>query len=328
MTDQLGGGYNLLPTRMRIDFRGATAWVGIGDNRVNAMSVFLLRHPVLRQGRDILIAQEDVTLFFERSFRVHVLPYEREDVMRSIRIRRGLQLGNDGLGRRDALSPPTTRVLKRAARPVRVLVIDPGHGGYEPGVTGQGGYTEKDLTLAVGSALKEILERAVSQKIMLTRTEDIYLSLQQRAALANNGEGDFLLSLHAGGSFSAATNGAAIFYPTLPSTATSRRTGFTPQTLALETLAAAESVGAAFREVTASSLRGIHQAPCRLLSAVAMPGFLLEVGCLTNRTEEALLRTETYQRKIAEGIAKGLIPYLEEHMPQPLDIGLNEPLVE
>lgn len=328
LVDQFHGGFNVLPTRMKIDFMGATAWVQVNDNRVKAMNVFSLRHPVLRLDDDILIAQMDVAPFFEKAFHVTVQSADRPQTP--------VLVANPPAIRPGLLEPAVARprpgerarpgewarfvpLAPSATSPVDVIIIDAGHGGYDVGVEGRGGYQEKTLTLALALKLEAILASSLSQMVILTRRDDRDLTLSQRALLANKGQGGLLLSLHAGGAFSSSANGAALFYPppTLPDAQIERPAGLAPYSdvlpvdYSIQSGAVAYAIGETLVRTTSAALRGIQEAPCRLFGLVAMPGVLIEVGCLTNPSEEALLEMDSYQTKMAEGIAAGLAAYLE-----------------
>ena len=69
---ELGGAYNLLPTRVRVDYGGTTAWLRVDDVRVHALSIFSLRHPIKKLDSDILIAADDITPFFFKAFRSRI----------------------------------------------------------------------------------------------------------------------------------------------------------------------------------------------------------------------------------------------------------------
>ena len=324
LTEQFGGGHEILPTRMKVDLVGSSVWVQINDRRVRSLTIFSLRHPVLRSGQDILIAREDVFTFFSNGFRLSVTA----DTPRlggarppDFSVRRPPQGDGQAVrGEPSAVATGAAGAAKNGARAIGVIVIDPGHGSYDEGIQGRGGFQEKDLVLKVSLKLQEILMESLPQRIVLTRTEDIELSAKQRALFANNSQGDLLVSIHAGGAFSSAANGAALFYPSpaletagtraasaLGAPLASRR-DFSRQSGEL-----ARAIAESFSNETSAAIRGVREAPSRLLKQAAMPGVLIEVGCLTNPSEEALLEMDSYQNKIARGIAQGIVEYLEAH---------------
>jgi len=94
-------------------------------------------------------------------------------------------------------------------------VIDAGHGGDDVGVRGDDGLEEKALTLDVALRVRSLVESRLGLRVILTRDDDHAVSLDERAAAANNGKADLLLSLHANGSLSASPSGAEVFYERL-----------------------------------------------------------------------------------------------------------------
>ena len=317
LAEQLGGGYNVLPTRMRIDLMGTTAWVQIDDDRVDALNIFSLLHPIVRDNDDVIIAVDDIDTFFSRAFRLKVRPYTPLTPPAPITTA-PLATDPDGISIVEPAAPsPAPRAAPREFRgpriTIEVIVIDPGHGGYDLGIEGESGFREKDLNLAIALKVESLLRQTLSQKIILTRSKDLGLTTQQRATLASNAGADLLITIHGGGSPSLTARGAALFYADPASRATGAP-GDPFYRTRLEYAAASADIAGAIGdwivEETSTSLRGLRAAPCRLLSRVTMAGVLVEVGCLTNLTEESLLQESDYQDKLARGIAKGVIAYL------------------
>jgi N-acetylmuramoyl-L-alanine amidase len=113
-----------------------------------------------------------------------------------------------------ATDPPPMLDLAAPAG-LRTVVIDPGHGGDEIGARGPGGTLEKDVTLAVGRRLKAALEARLGVRVLLTRDADRTITLDERAALANNNKADLFISLHANASVRGGAAGAEVFYLSL-----------------------------------------------------------------------------------------------------------------
>lgn len=304
LMEHAGGAYNLLPTRLRVDYRGTTAWLRAGDVRVHALSIFSLRYPILNRNGDTLIAALDVLPFFLKAFRATIYSDSR--------------LENS----KQAAEPETdedetdTRLvsLPRLGEENTIVVIDPGHGGYDAGLQGPGGYEEKTLSMDIARRLKPILENMLRVRVLLTRSEDAGLSTSDRASFANDNGGTVLISIHAGGTMSPGTTGIAVYYGPRNASpgstrlagrivSSSRRVGdeFAPASEVLARL-----IGGELARTTSSALRGVLEVPARLLREAAMPSVMIEVGCLTNPSDEALLRTGEYRERVAQGIADGL----------------------
>ncbi len=97
-------------------------------------------------------------------------------------------------------------------RPLRNIIIDPGHGGVKPGAKGKFGTLEKDVTLAVSLKLKALIEKTMPFRVILTRDKDLDVSLESRAAVANNNDAQVFISIHANGSVRSKSHGAETFF--------------------------------------------------------------------------------------------------------------------
>ena len=98
---------------------------------------------------------------------------------------------------------------------VKTVVIDPGHGGIEIGAQGKFGTKEKDVTLGIGLKLKTIIERNLAYRVVMTRDSDVDISLEDRAALANNNKAYLFISIHANGSYRKNARGSETFFLSL-----------------------------------------------------------------------------------------------------------------
>lgn len=314
LTEEFGGSYNIQATRTRVDIAGATAWVESNNDVVSAITTFSLAHPILHRSGDVLIATLDVPLFFKEGFQVSVKQQTQSQA-----------------------SPPSgehqTSILRR---PIRVIVIDAGHGGpLEPGVEGRGGLLEKDLTLAVSIQLQQLLSASIAQPVVLTRKQDSDsgLSLNQRAASAKSAKGDMLVSIHCGGSFSPSAAGITLYYPP-PQSSEEPRSLLMPYDISQQSEEMAILIADSLRRTTSAVVDRIHAAPSALLNRSEMPGVLIEIGYLTNPAEEALLGNRSYQSRIAKGISAGVVAYLDRHnnRQEALDAGdrssWREPLTD
>jgi len=183
----------------------------------------------------------------------------------------------------------------------RVVVLDPGHGGGEPGATGVTGSREKDNTLAAAMVVKDVLESA-GAKVVLTRDGDyepnLHLvapgaslteRLHQRVQIAIQQKADVFISIHNDWNPNPAIRGITTYYWNSPRLATCVHDGLISRT-------GARSVG-----VIKKGFYVIVQAP--------MPALLLELGFLSNAEDEKLLWSSWYHTLVAEGIRDGLIAY-------------------
>jgi N-acetylmuramoyl-L-alanine amidase len=220
-----------------------------------------------------------------------------------------------------------------------LVVLDPGHGGNDPGAVGNG-IQEKTLNLAVALKMEKSL-KAKGFDVKMTRNTDVYLKLQERTDIANEANADMFVSVHVNalppGKNSA---GFEIYLMALPtdkdalnlakienreyledhsagSAASDRRTDLLLKILGdmqqnnkiNESTVVAERL---FREGSRAGLpmKRVAQAPFFVLRGAAMPAVLLEMGFITNAREAKLLAHPDYQQKIADAMANGVYSYL------------------
>lgn len=176
--------------------------------------------------------------------------------------------------------------------PLPVVVLDPGHGGSDPGATGPGGETEKDANLAIALVAAEFLDGRVD--LSLTRRDDSTVSLRQRTDLANSKRAALFVSIHNNGSVDPRASGTETYhYPT-------SRLGASLATFIQKRLVAA------LRRPD----RGVKQAHFFVLRETACPAALAEGLFVTNPDEAALLRSPAVQRAAGEAIAAGILDYI------------------
>ncbi|WP_348622834.1 N-acetylmuramoyl-L-alanine amidase [Paenibacillus peoriae] len=177
----------------------------------------------------------------------------------------------------------------------RIVVIDPGHGGKDPGAGSVTGRHEKEFTLAVALKVEQLLQNDPDIQIVLTRNGDTYPTLDERPQLANSQQASVFVSIH-GNSMQASdkgkTNGSETYYARQDS------------------LALAKTMHKYLVAATGFKDNGIRVANHAVTRKSQMPAVLLECGYLSNLSNEAAMFTEETQEKIAEGIVDGLKEYL------------------
>ena len=192
------------------------------------------------------------------------------------------------------------------------VVIDPGHGGAEPGSRGSGGTLEKDVVLDLARAVEEALRRE-GYEVHLTRTEDRTVGQEQRAAAANYWGAELLVSLHASGEGRPQARGFEVMVAPDPGPASDGRLWFGGQTgNASGSRRLAEAVRSALGEVLSTFDRGVTQLPNPMLEATACPSCLLEVASLTWPSDEDLLRTSAGRAAIASAIARAVSAFFQD----------------
>ncbi len=177
----------------------------------------------------------------------------------------------------------------------KTIVVDPGHGGSDPGATGVTGLREKVINLAVAKNLVTLLEEAGANVIM-TRSGDQSVSNQMRVELANESKADIYISIHANASPDPESNGTETHYCSENGNSSAGR--FLAGQLQLELVSAL-----GFRD------RGVKTNSFYVLTKTEMPAALVELGFLSNPEEEELLKKEQTQSKAAIALYQGLEAY-------------------
>ena len=232
-------------------------------------------------------------------------------------------------------SPEASRLYKR-----KTVVIDPGHGGKDPGAS-DNGVVEKNVNLGIGLELEKVLS-ARGYNVIMTRKTDVYLKLQERTDIANNVNADLFVSIHVNALPSKKSmSGFEIYIMALPtdkdamnlakienreyvegkgmdSENVDRRTEMLLRILGdmqqnNKISESTEFAAALYNAGVRSGLpmRRVAQAPFFVLRGAGMPAVLLETGFVTNAAESQLLTTEAYQNKIAAAMAEGIINYIK-----------------
>ena len=207
----------------------------------------------------------------------------------------------------------------------RVVVIDPGHGGNEHGSRSADDVLEKAVSLNLARLIADKLKGDC--KVMLTRTDDYWLDIPKRTALANYQQADLFISLHSGGSFVHSAGGTVIFYyekhpepdlvketPTLDSLSVDDAPLMSWNDIQERYLTSsrklAEIMQAQIIKITQDPDSSIKSAPLSVLQGADMPAILIELGYLTNPNEGKALSNPEYLALIAEAISKGVKSYL------------------
>ncbi|NPV52235.1 MAG: N-acetylmuramoyl-L-alanine amidase [Firmicutes bacterium] len=176
----------------------------------------------------------------------------------------------------------------------RLICLDPGHGGVDPGAIGQAGIKEADINLAVAMKLKtELAERGIPT--VMTRDDDTFVSLQDRASKANAANAAVFISLHCNSAQNREANGAEVYY------CIGSRPGE----------ALANAIHASLIKATGLVDRGVKGTGFYVLRHTKMPAVLVELAFISNSGEEELLANEGFQLKAARAIASGIIDYLK-----------------
>ncbi|MCD6517104.1 MAG: N-acetylmuramoyl-L-alanine amidase [Candidatus Aminicenantes bacterium] len=226
---------------------------------------------------------------------------------------------------------------------LKTIVIDPGHGGLETGAEGRYGTKEKTITLEIALKLKAIIERNLPYRVQLTREEDVDVSLEKRAAIANNYKAFVFISIHANGSYRKTAQGSETFFLSLNATdeETRRLAYMENNSTDLESIQSdnvddiklilwdmaqssyirqssrlAEKIQTKLNTLSGTLNRGVKQAPFKVLTGVACPAVLVETAFISNPREEKNLITDEFQNSIAQAVYLGLAEFLDEYINQ------------
>ena len=214
------------------------------------------------------------------------------------------------------------------------VVLDPGHGGHDHGTTGPTGLTEKELVLDVALRLGALIEQRLGSEVVYTRDTDRFIPLEERTALANDRRADLFLSIHANSTPLKSISGAEVYYLNFSTSresldvAARENAGHGKSIFELRELIQKialkdkleESREFATRVQTSLAStwtkmnptarnRGVKKAPFVVLIGAAMPSVLAEIGFLSNRRDEALLKRPDQRQRIAEALFKGIQQY-------------------
>jgi N-acetylmuramoyl-L-alanine amidase len=228
-------------------------------------------------------------------------------------------------------APGQPPLMAPEAPSLRTVVIDPGHGGEDTGVRGAGGAMEKDVALAVARRLKQVAESRLGIRVLLTRSDDRNVPIDDRAALANNNKADLFISLHADGALRAATSGASVLYAAFDADAATAAASLGSERLptlgggtreidlVLWDLAQIRHVdeSARFADLLEQQFLGrvpmarhpLERAPLRVLESANMPAVLVETGFLSNPAQEKQLTSPAFQSTVAQAIVDAMLKY-------------------
>lgn len=192
--------------------------------------------------------------------------------------------------------PPLNQLPNIAQQRV-LVVLDPGHGGRDPGAVGIGGLRETDIVLEVGLRVAELLRRQGAE-VTLTRQDEREIDLEPRVATANRNDADLFVSIHANAiSMSRPdVNGVETYFYSSP---------------AAEALA--NNVQESLLEATGMNSRGVKEARFYVLRRTTMPAALVELGFVTGAEDAPRLADPRFRELIAQALTRGILQYVVEN---------------
>lgn len=224
---------------------------------------------------------------------------------------------------------------KQTISKIRRIVVDPGHGGHDPGAVGPSGVQEKDVVLAIGLKLRELLKEELGVDVVMTRSTDVFIPLEERTAIANKVGADLFLSVHANAATNRAAAGMETYYLNLAKTDKVAQLAAKENGTTLEKVSVLQAIlfdlmanyklndSAHLADEVQKSLYkrirtrhievknlGVKQGPFYVLVGASMPSILVETAFISNAAEEARLKDPAYQEMAAIGIMEGVRSYI------------------
>jgi len=224
---------------------------------------------------------------------------------------------------------------KRLITKIRRIVVDPGHGGHDSGAKGPNGILEKDVVLAIGLKLRDLLKEELGLDVVMTRSTDIFIPLEERTAIANKVNADLFVSVHANAALNHGASGIETYYLNLAKTEKAAQLAAKENGTTLEKVSVLQGIlfdlmanyklndSAHLADDVQRSLHsrirkrhadvrnlGVKQGPFYVLVGATMPSILVETAFVSNPQEEARLADPAYQDQTAEGIMEGIRSYI------------------
>ena len=226
----------------------------------------------------------------------------------------------------------------------KVVVIDPGHGGHDPGAIGPGHLYEKNVVLDIALKLKKILSSDPHLEVYLTRDKDVFIPLEERTAIANSKNADLFVSIHANASSSRSARGIETYFLNWTDNEEAMKVAARENRISLKNMkkmnSEKDALGMMLRDLRRENKRdqslllanyiqktlvddlsrdyhgvvdlNTKWAPFYVLLGARMPSVLVEVSFISNPHEEKLLSGNAYREDLAKSIADGIRKYMEK----------------
>ena len=248
------------------------------------------------------------------------------------------------------------KVVKRAHRNKKrniVIAIDPGHGGKDPGARGPKGTQEKTVVFAIAKKLEKLFNKKHGMKAVLTRKNDSFIPLGQRAEIARVAKADLFISIHADAFRSAKVKGASVYVVSNKGASTEAAKWLAKRENSADLVGGvklsdkddmlafvlmdlsktetkkvsrivAEKILHNLKKIGSVHNGRVQNAGFKVLKSPDIPSILVETAFISNPSEERLLRSSRHQAKMARAIYKGVVSYFNEHVPTDSYISANK----
>ena len=316
------------PPRLYIDLQNSTldssfaGAIPIGDGLLRKVRAGQYKPKVVRVVLDIESIEDHKIFSLDDPFRI-VIDVTGES-------RKGLPLpGKD--------KAPSLTLAQQLGLGVQKVVIDPGHGGKDPGAVGHSGVKEKDVVLDIALKLQEKIRSKLHLDAILTRRSDTFLPLEERTALANTQKADLFVSIHTNANKNRRVYGISTYILNVATDAEAARLAAFENSVSAKRISDLEKIlndlilnskinessrlAEAVQQGLIKSLPkryskikdlGVKQAPFYVLIGAQMPSIMVEISFITNRLEEKRLKSATYQDAVAEAILAGIQSYIRQ----------------
>jgi N-acetylmuramoyl-L-alanine amidase len=237
----------------------------------------------------------------------------------------------------DRGTPPSLSLAQQLGLGVKRVVIDPGHGGKDPGAQGQGGLAEKHVALSLAKKLRDRLRKELKLEAILTRESDVFLPLEERTVIANTRKADLFISIHTNASrnkelrgistyiLNVATDPEAAKLAAFENAVSTKRISDLEKILSdlmlntkisestrLAHMAQDEMLRALHPKYNGVRDLGVRQAPFYVLIGARMPSIMVECSFISNPVEAKRLASPAYQDMVATGIVNGIRSYIKQ----------------
>lgn len=329
-----------LPRRLYVDLDncrvtpGYTASIKIGDGLLQQVRSAQFSPDTVRVVLDIESIADHKIFSLENPFRV-VIDVKGDRHQPAARTKKNKVREITATARKTRPGAPS--LAQQLGLGVKKVVIDPGHGGKDPGAVGADGLLEKDITLAVALKVAEILRRDLHCKVILTRDRDIFVPLEERTAIANTSKGDLFVSIHVNAAPTPKAKGIETYFLDLARTndamqvaarenATSAGQMSNLQAILMDLIQSTKvnesaKLAGYVQSTMISGLSnryrniknlGVKRAPFVVLIGAQMPSVLTEIAFLSNPAEAKRLQNPKYLTAVAQELVSGVSRYANE----------------
>ena len=326
--------HHKLPNRLYLDLAGARLNPGvkdlsIGDGLLKSVRIAQFQADTVRVVLDLDSIKDYKVVTFSEPFRIIV------DVKGDRR--QEISASKDVIESAPPEAKPAEKAKPARFKPGRIrrIVIDPGHGGHDPGAVSPTGTREKDIVLQIGLDLAKKIREELGIDAVMTRSTDVFIELQERTAIANKVGADLFISIHANASLNHAANGIETYYLNLAKTEKAAQLAAKENGTSLEKVSMLQAVlfdlmanyklndsahladevqKALYKKAltdypTVKNL-GVKQGPFYVLVGATMPSILVETAFLSHERDEQKLKDPRYQDLTADGILNGIKGYI------------------